>query len=40
MFLFAALPFSIMALGTMIICQVLPMVHLFTSFMNSLGSVD
>jgi type II secretory pathway component PulF len=40
MFLFAALPFSIMALGTMIICQVAPMVSVFKTFMDSLGSVD
>lgn len=38
MFLYAALPFSILALGAMIICQLLPLVKLFTTLMNALGA--
>jgi type II secretory pathway component PulF len=37
MFLYAALPFSILALGVMIICQLLPLVKIFTNWMNALG---
>lgn len=37
-FLYTALPFSILVLGAMILCQVLPMFQIFISVMNSLGS--
>jgi type II secretory pathway component PulF len=37
MFLYAALPFSILALGAMIICQLLPLVKIFTNWMNAIG---
>jgi type IV pilus assembly protein PilC len=40
MFLYAALPVSILALGVMIICQMLPIMKLFLSFMNAMFRSD
>jgi type II secretory pathway component PulF len=39
-FLYAALPASILALGTMIICQMLPVLKLFLAFMKMMGGGD
>ncbi|MDB6021019.1 MAG: Type secretion system protein [Pedosphaera sp.] len=38
MFLYAALPFSILALGAMICCQIFPLLRSFTLMLNSIGS--
>jgi type II secretory pathway component PulF len=38
MLLYAALPFSILALGAMIICQMLPMLRTFVGLMNFAGT--
>jgi type II secretory pathway component PulF len=38
MFLYAALPFTVVILGTMILGQVLPLVSVLTGFMNALGN--
>ena len=38
MFLYAALPISILALGVMICCQIFPLMGSFTMMLNSLGS--
>ncbi len=40
MFLYAALPFSILGLGLVILCQIVPMMRIFTAMMNGLGVVD
>jgi type II secretory pathway component PulF len=40
MFLYAALPASILALGIMIICQMLPLIKIFVSFMNAMFRSD
>ncbi len=40
MFLYAALPVSVLALGLMIICQVLPVVKMFLSLLNLFGGVS
>ena len=40
MLLYAALPFSILTLGTMIICQLFPLVKIITRFLSMLGSGD
>jgi hypothetical protein len=37
MFLYAALPFTILALGAMIICQILPLVRGFIMILNGIG---
>ena len=38
MFLYAALPFSILALGIMIVCQIFPLVRTFVLILNGIGS--
>jgi type IV pilus assembly protein PilC len=38
MFLYAALPISVLGLGFMIICQIFPLIHGFTSMLNAIGS--
>lgn len=38
MFLYAALPFSILALGAMISCQIFPLLRAFTTILNGIGS--
>ncbi|EEF57058.1 type II secretion system F family protein [Pedosphaera parvula] len=39
MFLYAALPFSIIALGFMIVCQIFPLLKIVTGLMNGIDSV-
>jgi type IV pilus assembly protein PilC len=38
--LYSALPCSVLALGMLIICQIQPMISVFTAFMNSLGAMQ
>jgi type II secretory pathway component PulF len=40
MFLYAALPFSVLALGAMILCQLMPLVKLFTTLMSALDGIS